>query len=242
MKILFFLFFTSIAFSQKPISVKILSIKTENVDAKNASYIINYEIKNNTNNAVSFFLNPNTLIANAASSMTLFAVYKLYINNEATKLDGPFFEKDGIDWREKLKSFKNYNSEEAKAFIKKTFEEFEKEQNKIVENYTKNGGKNTDKAWILKNQKLLESKITIEPNETKLFTIVTHWNRERYFKQDDLEYYLTENDKYEFELTLSLQKDNLKSQLSNEEYQKIEKDPNFLQGDFTSNKAAIYFN
>ena len=103
-------------------------------------------------------------------------------------------------------------------------------------------GKYTDKAWIIKNQKLLESKITLTPYDVKSFTIETNWNGERYFKQDDLEYYLTENDNYEFELTLSLQKDNLKSQLSTEEYQKIEKDPNFLQGDFTSNKVAIYFN
>ena len=242
MKFLYvFLFSVSIFAQNKIIDVKINAITHDDSDYKKRVYTINYQIENLTNNPVSFFLTPNTLIANAASSMTLFTIYKIYINGVFTPLDGPFFEKEGIDWLTKLRGIKDYTTPEAKEIIKKALEEFEEQNKLIVANYKKRGGKNTDEFWILKNQHLLESKITLNPKEIKQFVITTNWNKERYFKQDDLEYYLDEKDKYEFEMTLSLQKDNFKSRLSEDEFQKIEKDINFIQGNFISNKIDINF-
>lgn len=242
MRFLYFLLFSASILAQvKPIEVKINAITHDDSDGKNRVYTISYQIENVTNNPVSFFLSPNTLIANAASSMTLFTIYKIYINGVFTPLDGPFFEKDGIDWISKLKGIKDYTTPEAKEIIKNVLEEFNVKNKLIVDNYTKNGGKSTDEAWILKNQHLLNSKITLNPKEIKQFVITTNWNKERYFKEDDLEYYLDEKDKYEFELTLSLQKDNFKSRLSEEEFHKIEKDSNFIQGNFISNKININF-
>jgi hypothetical protein len=240
MKFLYvFLFSVSIFAQNKIIDVKINAITHDDSDYKKRVYTINYQIENLTNNPVSFFLTPNTLIANAASSMTLFTIYKIYINGVFTPLDGPFFEKEGIDWLTKLRGFKDYTTPEAKEIIKKALEEFEEQNKLIVANYKKGGGKNTDEFWILKNQHLLDSKITLNPKEIKQFVITTNWNKERYFKEDDLEYYLDEKDKYEFEMTLSLQKDNFKSRLSEDEFQKIEKDINFIQGNFISNKIDI---
>lgn len=242
MKFLYFFFFSaSILAQNKIIDVKINAITQDDSDAKTRVYNINYQIENKTNNPVSFFLTPNTLIANAASSMTLFTVYKIYINGILTPLDGPFFEKEGIDWITKLRGIKDYTTPEAKEIIRNTVEEFKAKNKLIVDNYTKNGGKSIDENWILANQQLLESKITLKPKETRIFTIETNWNKDRYFKQDDLEYYLDEKDNYEFEITLSLQKDNFKSKLSINEYQKIEKDTNFIQGNFVSNKIEINF-
>jgi hypothetical protein len=242
MKFLYFLLFSvSILAQDKPIEVKINAITHDDSDGKNRVYTINYQIENRTNNPVSFFLTPNTLIANAASSMTLFTIYKIYINGVFTPLDGPFFEKESIDWLTKLQGIKDYTTPEAKEIIKNAVEELKTENKKIVDNYTIKGGKSTDEAWILKNQHLLDSKITLNPKETKQFDITTNWNKERYFKEDDLEYYLDEKDKYEFEMTLSLQKDNFKSRLSEDEFQKIEKDINFIQGNFISNKIDINF-
>lgn len=239
--VLLFLFSLSVFSQNKAIDVKIDSITSEDSNPKQRVYTINYHIENLSENSISFFLIPNTLIANAASSMTLFPIYKIYHNDIFTPLDGPFFEKHGIDWETKLTGIKDYTSPEAKEIIKKGLEEFTSKNKIIVDNYTKNGGKRTDDAWIIENHHLLESKITLKQKETKTFVIKTSWNKERYFKEDDLEYYLDEKDKYEFELVLDLKKTFFKERLSTEEYLKIEKDIHFIEGIFTTNKVSIIF-
>ena len=238
----FLLLFSIVTFSQsKVLNVKINAINSKEIKINRKQYIINYQIENLTNQEVSFFLTPNTLIANAASSMTLFTVYKIYINGEFTPLDGPFFEKYGVDWEAFRETNKDLTEVEFQKLAKKTFENFQNESKVIIENYKNKGGTNTDENWILENNNLMKSKITLKPKEVKAFEIQTDWNRERYFKEDDLEYYLNENDQYEFELTLDLKKTAFKNQLSKEEYLAIEKDKNFIEGTFTSNKAIIDF-
>ena len=74
-----------------------------------------------------------------------------------------------------------------------------------------------------------------------MFEIQTNWSKNRYYKQDDLEYFLDEKDHYEFEMIIDLKKSSFKSQLSNKEFSLIEKDKNFIQGVFTSNKIVIDF-
>jgi hypothetical protein len=239
--VLLFLFSPYVFSQNKVIDVKIDSITSDDSNPKKRVYTINYHIENLSENSISFFLIPNTLIANAASSMTLFPIYKIYHNDIFTPLDGPFFEKHGIDWETKLTGIKDYTSPKAKEIIKKALEEFTAKNKIIVDNYTKNGGKSTDDAWIIENHHLLESKITLKPKETKTFVIKTSWNKERYFKEDDLEYYLDEKDKYEFELVLDLKKTFFKERLSTEEYLKIEKDIHFIEGIFTTNKVSIIF-
>jgi hypothetical protein len=243
MRLLFlFLLLSNSIFSQvKPIEVKINSISIDDSNPKSREYNINYHIQNLTEKEISFFLTPNTLIANAASSMTLFTVYKIYINGVLTALDGPFFEKYGIDWETILLNHKDYNSPEARKVIEKVVADYKAANDLIVENYKKNGGTITDEKWILENENLKNSKIILKPNETKTFVINTNWNKNRYFKQDDLEYYLDEKDNYQFEMTLDLKKTAFKSQLSNDEFNKIIKDKNFIEGIFTSNKIEINF-
>jgi hypothetical protein len=242
MRLIYVLFFSISMLSQtRVLDVKIDAITFDDSNPKNRKYNINYHIENLTNNEVSFFLIPNTLIANAASSMTLFPIYKIYINGVFTTLDGPFMEKQGINWETILKEHKDYNSTEAKELIKKTIEDFKAEKKLIVDNYKKNGGKNTDEKWILQNHNLLKSKIILKPKETKSLIIKTNWDKERYSKQDDLEYYLDEKDHYDFELVLDLKKIAFKNELSTEEFSKIEKDKNFIEGIFTSNKMEIDF-
>lgn len=228
------------AFSQhKVIDVKIDSINFDDSNPKKRVYSINYHVENLTNNSISFFLLPNSLIANAASSMTLFPIYKLYVNGVFIPLDGPFFERDG--WEEKLHDIKDFNSPEAKEIIKKVVEEYNIKNKAVIDNYKREGGKSTDENWILRNHRLMESIVTLNPREIRTFNIKTAWNKERYFKEEDLEYYLDEKDDYLFELVLDLKKTFFKEQLTPEEYSKLEKDKNFIQGVFTTNKATINF-
>ncbi|WP_395076962.1 hypothetical protein [Flavobacterium sp.] len=236
------LLFSIITFSQnKPLDVKINAITFKDLKPNIRKYTIDYQIENLTNQEISFFLTPNTLIANAASSMTLFPIYKIYINGEFTPLDGPFFEKYGIDWETFRETNKNLTTTEFKELAQKTYDAFQNTNKAIIENYKKGGGKNTDDHWILENDNLMKSKVTLKPNEIRLFEIQTNWDKDRYFKQDDLEYYLDEKDNYEFELILDLKKTAFQNQLSEEEFSAIEKDKSFIQGIFTSNKILIDF-
>lgn len=240
-KYLLFLFFPVLVLAQnQPITVKINSIESKIINPKIERFLIHYQIENKTNHPVSFFLYPTTLIANAASSMTLYPIYKLYVNNMFQELDGPFFEKEYEGW-EIIEEIEDKTAEHSKIIIEEIKNKAIAKNQKIFEDYFKNGGKNTDYEWIYTNQKLLKSVITLQPYEIKPFEIVTSWDQNRYFIQDDIEYYLNENENFTFELTLDLKKALLKSQLTDGEFSKIEKDPNFIQGVFVSNKMKINF-
>ncbi len=76
MRILILLFFLSNFIFSQNIEVKINIITNNDISPKKRTNTINYQIENKTNNEISFFLTPNTLIANAASSMNLFTVYE----------------------------------------------------------------------------------------------------------------------------------------------------------------------
>lgn len=236
------LFFSVTILAQtKPLNVKIDSITSDDSDPKKRMYLINYHIENLTNHPVSFFLSPNTLIPNAVGSMTLFPIFKIYQNNDFIPFDGPFsVPQENENWNRYVE-MKDKNSAEAKELLQKITTLFESKSKAIVENYKKTGGTKTDEHWILQNHRLLKTEITLAPKETKSFTIKTLWNKERYFLQDDLEYYLNEKDHFEFELVVDLKKASFKDRLSPEEFDKIEKDKNFIEGIFTSNKVDIAF-
>lgn len=230
-------------FSQhKPLEVKIDSIQTDNSNPKKRTFLIHYHIENLTNEDISFFLHPNTLIANAASSLTLFPIYKIYQNNDFIPLDGPFYERLGSEDWNRYNEITDKNSAEAKALIKKITADYETRKKTIIEDYKRKGGKSNDEFWIMNNLHLLQAKMTLKPKEIKPLVIKTNWDKERYFLQDDLEYYLDEKDTFELELTLHLIKTYFKDRLSAEEYAAIAKDKNFIEGIFTSNKININLN
>lgn len=242
MRIFYFLFFIStLVFAQNPkLEVSINSITNQDISNSKREYQIHYQIENKTNNELSFFLLPNALIANVASSLTLYPVYKMYLNGIFEDMDGPFFEYE-TENELKLAKLDDKNSEEAKVLLKRI-----QTVNSIIasnyrENYQKNGGDKTDYKWIYQNQKLLNNIITLKPNETKLFTIKTLWNKNRFIKNEDLEFYLDSNNKIEIELILELKTNLFKDQLSDSDLEKINANPNFISGTFTSNKMELNF-
>ena len=135
----------------------------------------------------------------------------------------------------------NKESEEAKNLLKK----IQISQGTIaMDNYKKykdNGGESEDFQWIYYRQRLLNSVVTMKPNETKTFTIKTLWNKNRYIKNDDLEFYLDQNNTIEIELILDLKTNLFQDQLTKEDLQNINKNPSFISGQFTSNKMKIEF-
>ena len=239
----FFLLFISLASlaQNNPLNIKINSVNYNDSLANRRVYQINYQIENTTNNDVQFFLNPNSLIAQAASSMTLFAVYKMYRNGVYDAMDGPFYEKNFTE-QDDVEDMKDFNSPTATALLVKLQEKYKKLKDDYVAVYKKNGGLNSDEQWVFKNQKLLQSIVTLQPGQTKNFTIKTSWRRNRYFKIADNEYYLGEKDKFEIQLQLILNKSDRNAELSATEFLKIKSNSNFIEGTFTSNRSEISFN
>lgn len=234
----FVLLFSFSAYSQ--LEVKIDSVVSNDSNNLKRKFSMAYHITNKANKPVSFFLRPESLIANAASSLTLFVVYKIYQNHVFQDMDGPFFEHH-IPEAALLDDLPNQNSPEALAIIQKINEKYKAEYLSVLEDYKKNGGKETDNSWIMRNYRLLQSKVTLQPNETKAFTIKTSWDKIRTTTNGDLEYFLNEKDLFEIEFVLDLKKSLFKDDLSPTEFSEIMKDPNFIQGIFTSNKTKINF-
>lgn len=221
------------------LAVKINSVIVDNANPKFRAYQINYQIENLTNHPVSFFLIPTHMTCNAMSSLALTPIYKLYQNNIYVPMQGPLEAPPGKHVWTDYPDENISNVEDAQALIQK----ITMEKNKaIVEAYQKKGGKSDDVYWIIKNQELLDSKILMKALETQSYTITVQWNKERYRMEDDLEYYLEEQDVFEMDLTLHLIKTYFKDRLTAEEYAEVAKDPNFIEGIFTSNKVTIDFN
>lgn len=220
--------------AQNPVlKVVIDQIKMEHSQADKTFYTICYQIQNLSENEVSMFLNPKIFIANAAASMTIFPYYKIYQNRLYQNLDGPFYEYTNDETFQK--------SQTVEQNIEAYFQKQAQNDIETIKKYKQNGGLNTDEIWILQNQELLASKMTIKKKETQLFQIKTVWNKQRYFKQDNIEYYLDEKDYFDIELTLDLKKTLFKDRLTNVEFQEIQTNPNFIEGVFVSNKLKIEF-
>lgn len=238
---IFLLLSISVLAQNPKLEIRINSITSEKINPSNDEYRIDYQIENLTNEEVYFFLIPNALIANSASSLTLFPVYKMYQNGKFEDMDGPFFEYESEN-ELKLAEIEDKNSSEAKALIKRI-----QNVNSLIamdyyKKYQQKGGKSTNFNWVFQNQRLLNNIITLKPKELKKYTIKTIWNKNRFIKNDDLEFYLNENDTFEIELILDLKTTLFKDQLSDEDLQKITSNQNFINGTFKSNKVKVTFN
>ncbi len=233
-KILIILLFSNVMLAQNPVlKVVIDQIKIQDLLPDKTGYTIFYHIQNQSDNDVSMFLNPKTFIANAAASMTLFPYYKIYQNRLYQNLDGPFFENTDDD------TFQN--NQTAEQNLEAYYQKQAQNDIETIKKYKQNGGTSTDEIWILQNQEILASKMTLKKQETQHFQIKTVWNKQRYYKQDNIEYYLDQNDYFDIELTLDLKKTVFKDRLTELEYQEIQANPNFIEGVFVSNKSKIEF-
>jgi len=242
MRFIYFFLLVSFTISaqNKKLEVTINSITTRDVNEANRIYHINYQIENKTKDTVSFFLLPNALIANTASSSTLYTVYKIYQNGKFEDMDGPFFEYESDEELE-YATLLNNESDEAKKLVETIKFNHINKVIKYIKVYKEEGGIIEDAKWVYQRGKLLNSIITLNPNETKPFTIKTLWNKNRFIKNDDLEYYLDENNTIEIELILDLKIDVFKDQLHEKDMEMIQSNPNFIKGEFVSNKFKLDF-
>lgn len=83
--------------------------------------------------------------------------------------------------------------------------------------------------------------VEMAPEEIKNFSMDFHWDRNRYYQNHNMEYYLQEKAKHFLEITMVLQKANNNNRLPDDVFNEITVDKHFIEGVFTSNKKEIDF-
>lgn len=202
--ILFFLLYSSLLFSQNSIiELKIDSITVSDSTANERKYIVHYHIENLTDKKVSFLLdttNNDTITGVKTNRITP----KLYQDGSAVK---DFIFMKNYDYPSVFKfinDFRNSKTEAEEEAIKNN-PEFKKLKihpiclEKIIERREPN----YKIIRLFENNIIYKTLKTLEPKETQHYQLILHWDKERYFKNEDTEYYLDAENKYAIELSFS---------------------------------------
>lgn len=236
----YFLFlFTILSFSQsQPLKIDIVSI-TSSDSSSFRKFSINYTISNLTNNKISFFLHPERVMAGSGGSMNTNVSANLYQEKEEL----PFHSILSLTSknRELPKGYENLpegkeKDEILKKYLKEVFGmNIDKEISEI--------SKNKDEKYRLKksSEELMNSIMVLEPKETKYYTKIFYWNKKRYHKIDELEYYIHENSNCSLEFYIVLLKEHFKEKMTADDFKTLLNIPNFVEGWFPSNKVEINF-
>ncbi len=218
-KLLFILLYSTFLFGQKPVELKIESLTSVDETKEERTFTINYSITNKTDKTINFILKPEDLIPISGGSMRPNPYYKIYENDSSIDASGVFTGKKRTKYFKNEAEMLKHRDSIMNAITNKPFETLQRE---LIEMYQKNMQ-------------------VLNPNETKQFTTEFNWDKNRYFKNDVMEYYIDENESHFFELHINLMKEELLSNFSEEEQNEILKDKNFIKGWFTSNKVEINF-
>jgi len=217
MKLFLCLLFSIAVFSQsKQIELKIDSITNSNTD-DGRRFTLHYHITNLTQKPISFVLNTKSLIPIGTGSLNPSVYYKLYENEISIDVTGVF------------------NDENETRFFKNKAE-FDTYRDSLM-NYRKN--LTPEQLLQLKKVKFLENIQELASNKTIHLTKILIWNKQRYHKNDDIEYYIEEKEKHFIELHINLMTEELLMSFTEAEKKELLKDKVLTKGWFTSNKVEI---
>lgn len=242
-----FLFLFLMAFFKsfgQPISIQIDSIISKDSLNYEREFKLTYSVINNTSDTLKLFFNPNGLIPSTGGSMSKNPYYKIYENGNFIQIGGIFTTKN-----KEISRFLGNNSDV------KTQEDFEKKYiefisyyyktplDSLLKIYSEKGFDNVlnfqkDKASVILKKERNNYQI-LRPNEKMECFAILYWDKKRYFYIEPNEYYLDENEKHYFEITLVALKEDFKGKIDDTLYDKIIKDPHFIKGVFISNKVEI---
>lgn len=239
MKYLLLLFISTTIFAQNPI-VKIEIDSINSIDSSSfRKFTINYSIRNISKNKISFFLDPKRIVAGSGGSME-------------TSISGNLFQgKEELPMHSILShTSKSRDLPEGFELIKD-----EKEKNEVLRKYLKEVldidmdneleeiKKSDDPNYKLKksSERLMISIMTLEPFEVKHYSKIFYWDKKRYHKDYDLEYYIDEKSNCLLQLYIVLLKEEYKERMLESDYNALLKTPNFIKGWYNSNKMEINF-
>jgi hypothetical protein len=213
--------------AQKPIQIVIDSIiYTDLNEQKSREFSIFYTIKNNSNNKVSFFLNTKSIFPSVESSLRYSPTYTLFQNDKEVQLSKIFTRKiatsNGLDSNNTIDEILNKSKDSLLIELEKYRKDSMYYQNK-------------------KNKALMQSVFNLHPNESKQYNQKLYWNKNRYIQNQDLEYYFNEQDHYFLRIELTLMKKEFSNILTPQQLELVLENPNFISGNYYSNKLEIYF-
>ncbi|NUY80605.1 hypothetical protein HUK80_06840 [Flavobacterium sp. MAH-1] len=236
---LFLLLWCTIAAAQKPsLQIAIDSISHTDIQNGERKYKLHFHLHNPAKKPISFLLKPNNFSSIQYGSMSNSVHYKIYEENQALDLGDAF---DRYDSNSKSKRVEIDASDPDKIEIAKKMlrENFTMTETQIDE-YIRYG-KIQDSTITYKKRDVLSEVLTLKPGETKSYSQVFFWDKELYFRYDENEFYIDPKKQHYLELVVLSMREPFKSQMTADDYKKLETMPDFVSGVFTSNRILIDF-
>jgi hypothetical protein len=225
----------------KPVKITIVSITSIDSIPEERKFTIQYSIENTSNEEVSFFLQPEKLFPAHSNALGTGIFYKLFQEKEELIINGVFTTKKF----KTLEGFPDFskitNEKEREEAMQKFFIEKMKPETDSIQKLIKNGMPSNEAYKQSASKTLMNSIFVLKPKETKTYSAVWYWDKKRYFKHDEFEYYLNEKANFYIQLNLFLMKEQYKDKLSVTDYEKLLKIPNFIKGVIQSEKVEINF-
>jgi hypothetical protein len=222
------------------LDIKIISITYKDSIPSERTYNITYQLENLSKNSISFFLNTRGLNSMNIGSMNNKPIYKILQNDTIINLDFVLSENKKSEEIAFMKALKIKREKETNFNINRG--EIENENLDSILTIFGNKRKNYfEKLSKEKNLSLMKNLISLNSKETKTITKQLFWDKNRYTKNEENEYYIDEGSNHYFEITLILLKNEFKEQLTINQYNQITSDANFINAVITSNKYKIDF-
>ncbi len=118
---------------------------------------------------------------------------------------------------------------------------FDNWQREGVHTYTEFRGFTDEEYRKFRSENISRNILKLEPHATKLLCVTLSWDKQRYFKEGDLEFYLDEKAKHYIEIAVNLLKEEFSDYLKKDQLEAVTTDHCFIRGWYLSNKAALDF-
>ncbi|WP_295337395.1 hypothetical protein [Flavobacterium sp.] len=201
----------------KPIVIKIDSIATTETEDNRRTFKLHYQITNISKKEISFVLDLKKIIPIGSGSLRPNPYYKVYENEMSLEVNGIF------TGEKQVLNFKN-----------------EAEMNRYQDSITASIKNKTPEQWQQEKKEYFLNNIQkMQPNEVKHFDAVIVWDKNRYHRNGDIEYFIEEKEKHFIELHINLMVEELLLSFSEAEKNELLKDTILTKGWFTSNKIEI---
>lgn len=229
------LFFCFPLFVTAQLQIKINTITTDNSDKNHRKFNIEYTLENTSDKEIAFFFTPNYFNPAHRGSLQTAMLFKIFENDTLIPADG-ILSNSKNDYS-KLSNALNLE-ERIKVLDKIKADELNITMDSL-RSYRKRITSDPDFFQKESSKKLMSSIIRLPSKSSKTFHQDVYWNKKRYFKTDDNEYYLGETSLFFIELSLVALKEELSFKLSSENFKTIKNDTSFINGYFKSNKTLI---
>lgn len=215
------LLFTSLCSNAQntDMEVQIDSITHQDLSSSERIFTVHYHIKNKTKSLISLVLNTKELRSNMYNNSSWIPSYRL------------FQEKNMIETNTV------FDSKKSDAVLKKVMHDLENNRKALADYLLKQ----QKELKIKRSKKILESIVKFQPNETKNFSATLSWDKNRYHKFEDNEYFLDQKTIHYLDLFLYFNKEELVSTLLPEDLKIILSDPTIATGWIYTNKVEINF-